>query len=128
MCDSFKYINCVKSWIDWDKVEISDNIEVVIESLRKALHSTENTTTDAGWSYNDDTIYLMIDVSADMGYKFSENIDIDLSCYSGFKYKFSTLTTFGGEYPYKTDMGFGIDVEIDRNKLTDMLSDCPSYN
>lgn len=124
VCDSFEYINYVKSWIAWDKVEKSDDIEDVIESLCEALRSTENTTTDAVRSYDDNTIYLTINVSTDRGYKFSEDVDIDLSCYSGFQYKFSTLTTLEGEEkPYKTEMDFGIDVEIDRDKLAEIISD-----
>ena len=124
VCDSFEYINYVKSWIDWDKVEKSDDIEDVIESLCEALRSTEKTTTGAVSSYDDNTIYLMIYVSANRGYKFSEDVDIDLSCYSGFRYKFSTLITFEGEEkPDKTEMDFGIDVEIDRDKLAEILSD-----
>lgn len=124
VCDSFEYINSVRSWIEWDKVEKSDDIEDVIESLCEALCSTENTTTNAGWSYDDNTIYLTINVSTDRGYKFSEDVDIDLSCYSGFQYKFSTLTTLEGEEkPYKTEMDFGIDVEIDRDKLAEIISD-----
>ena len=124
VCDSFEYINSVRSWIEWDKVEKSDDIEDVIESLCEALRSTENTTTDAVRSYDDNTIYLTINVSTDRGYKFSEDVDIDLSCYSGFQYKFSTLTTLEGEEkPYKTEMDFGIDVEIDRDKLAEIISD-----
>lgn len=124
VCDSFEYINSVRSWIEWDKVEKSDDIEDVIESLCEALCSTENTTTDAVRSYDDNTIYLTINVSTDRGYKFSEDVDIDLSCYSGFQYKFSTLTTLEGEEkPYKTEMDFGIDVEIDRDKLAEIISD-----
>ena len=124
VCDSFEYINSVRSWIEWDKVEKSDDIEDVIESLCEALRSTENTTTDAVRSYDDNTIYLTINGSTDRGYKFSEDVDIDLSCYSGFQYKFSTLTTLEGEEkPYKTEMDFGIDVEIDRDKLAEIISD-----
>lgn len=124
VCDSFEYINYVKSWIDWDKVEKSDDIEEVIESLCEALRSTENTTTGAVSSYDDNTIYLMIYVSANRGYKFSEDVDIDLSCYSNFQYKFTTsITDEGDEKPYKTELDFGIVVEIDRDKLTEMLSD-----
>ena len=123
VCDSFEYINYVKSWIAWDKVEKSDDIEDVIESLCEALRSTENTTTDAVRSYDDNTIYLTINVSTDRGYKFSEDVDIDLSCYSGFQYKFSTLTTLEGEKkPYKTELNFGIVVEIDRDKLAEIIS------
>ena len=88
------------------------------------MRSTENTTTDAVRSYDDNTIYLTINGSTDRGYKFSEDVDIDLSCYSGFQYKFSTLTTLEGEEkPYKTEMDFGIDVEIDRDKLAEIISD-----
>ena len=66
----------------------------------------------------------MIYVSANRGYKFSEDVDIDLSCYSNFQYKFTTSTTDeGDEKPYKTELDFGIVVEIDRDKLTEMLSD-----